>query len=561
MKQKLNPQKRLQPNDGSNLEQPSKLPQNSEPSVQTQNPGTDLSNQPDRFPKELLDIVREAGIEVKGAGAKGKGKRAKGTQKSAIASSSPNGLPSSPFVRKSQPSDEFASERHSPATEQNPHALPTLPDSIFPTLPCILQKVLAMAGSKEERDIMLMGSLTSFGACLPKFHGYYDGIKIFPYLYLFITAKASAGKGRLALCKQLVMPVHLLMRQESQRLKDQYEEDLQEYYQMRGKNSKIKKPVKPPELMLIIPANNSATGVFQLLYENGGKGLLFETEGDTLAQAFKADHGNYSDGLRKGAQHEAITYYRRTDREFVEILCTCIATVLSGTPEQVALLIHSAENGLLSRFIFYHMNIRPVWKDVFAAKGHKNLEEYFNQLGQEFLPLYKALNKYPEIEFSFSEAQQKQFNAYFEQIQQKYMTLQGIDYIATIRRMGLIAFRIAMVLSALRILETGDFSTQQVCSEVDFQTTLSMVNVLVKHSSHVFSELTQDKDASKPKDKMEQFLDQLPGKFNRTDFIALAKSLFIAESTAYRYISIFLERGLIFRELQGAYTKTELRRK
>ena len=47
------------------------------------------------------------------------------------------------------------------------------------------------------------------------------------------------------------------------------------------------KPIKPLEKMLIIPANNSATGVFQLLSENEGSGLLFETEGDTLACAFK----------------------------------------------------------------------------------------------------------------------------------------------------------------------------------------------------------------------------------------------------------------------------------
>jgi hypothetical protein len=436
--------------------------------------------------------------------------------------------------------------------------LPTLPDSIFSTLPELLQKVVAVAGSKEERDIMLLGSLVSLGACLPKVHGYYDGMKVFPHLFLFVTARASAGKGRLALCKQLIMPVHLLLRQESERLKEQYDLDLEEYYKMRRKNSSIKRPAKPPELMLIIPANNSATGMFQLLHENGGCGLIFETEGDTLAQAFKFDHG-FSDGFRKGFQHEAITYYRRTEREFAEILCSCIAAVLSGTPNQVASLIPSAENGLLSRFLFYHMNIRPVWKDVFAANGHKKLEEYFDQLGHEFLPLYKALKVHPEIEFCLSKAQQQQFNAFFTQIQEKYMTLQGIDYMATIRRLGLIAFRLAMTFSALRILETGNYSTQQTCSEVDFQAALSMVRILVKHSSHVFSELQKDTKCAKPKDMMQQFLEQLPTKFNRTDLLDLAKSLSIAERTAYKYITIFCEKSLIFRGLHGTYTKAEVK--
>ncbi|MDR1653326.1 MAG: DUF3987 domain-containing protein [Prevotellaceae bacterium] len=38
--------------------------------------------------------------------------------------------------------------------------------------------------------------------------------------------------------------------------------------------------------VLFVPANNSATGLFQILNDNKGVGLLFETEGDTLAQTF-----------------------------------------------------------------------------------------------------------------------------------------------------------------------------------------------------------------------------------------------------------------------------------
>jgi hypothetical protein len=39
-------------------------------------------------------------------------------------------------------------------------------------------------------------------------------------------------------------------------------------------------------------ANSSATAFFQILNDNNGVGLMFETEGDTLAQIFKSEHGN-----------------------------------------------------------------------------------------------------------------------------------------------------------------------------------------------------------------------------------------------------------------------------
>lgn len=85
--------------------------------------------------------------------------------------------------------------------------------------------------------------------------------------------------------------------------------------------------------MLFIPANSSAKGTFELLFQNEGSGLIFETEGDTLAQTFKSEHGNYSDGFRNAFHHETISYYRRTDSEYVEIPSPRISTVLTGTPD------------------------------------------------------------------------------------------------------------------------------------------------------------------------------------------------------------------------------------
>jgi hypothetical protein len=233
----------------------------------------------------------------------------------------------------------------------------TFPDSLFTQLPSFLRRVTEVATSKEERDILLLGSIVSISACLPKFWGIYDGKKCFPNLFLFITAQASAGKGRLSFCKELVKPVHRSLREEAANLKQIYELEMLEYNAKKGKEEGIEKPARPAERMLFIPANNSTTGVFQLLFDNNGSGLIFETEGDTLAQAFKSDYGNYSDGFRKAFHHETISYYRRTDREYVDIERPCLSTVLSGTPKQVSALIPSAENGLFSRFIFYYMNV------------------------------------------------------------------------------------------------------------------------------------------------------------------------------------------------------------
>ena len=79
---------------------------------------------------------------------------------------------------------------------------------------------------------------------------------------------------------------------------------------------------------LLIPTNSSATAVYQTLNENNGIGLIFETEGDTLANTFNSDYGNYSDGFRKAFHHEAISYIRRKDKEYVSIANPCLSTLL-----------------------------------------------------------------------------------------------------------------------------------------------------------------------------------------------------------------------------------------
>lgn len=438
-----------------------------------------------------------------------------------------------------------------PATENV--GLPTFPDTIFPQLPEFLQKVVKIASFNEERDILLLGTIVTLSACFHKLFGIYDGKKIYSNMYIFITAQASAGKGRLVHCKQLVKPIHKHMREQAKILKQQYELEMMDYNERKGKDTSAEKPCKPPEKMLFIPANNSTTGVFQLLFDNEGRGLMFETEGDTLAQAFKTDYGNYSDGFRKAFHHETISYYRRTDREYVDIESPCLSGMFTGTPRQVSSLIPNAENGLFSRFIFYFMNIHPVWKNVFAISSDNGLDDYFDQLGNDFFGLYQTLACNPEIQFCLTAEQEEQFNAFFTQIQATYLSLQGLDYMATVRRLGIIAFRIAMILSALRIMEHGDLQERIICEERDFQSTLEIIRVLVQHASKVFSELPEESPLPKRKNQREKFLEALPASFNRQDYLKIAVSMTIPEKTAEGYITMFIKKGRIHREKQDHY--------
>ena len=435
--------------------------------------------------------------------------------------------------------------------------LPTFPAEIFSQLPDFLKQITKLAISLEDADLLLLGSLTVVSACLPKIVGIYGGVTVYPNLFLFVTAQASAGKGRLSLCRRLIEPIHQQLREVNQLEYEDYKRKQAEYVANK-KNPDSQQPEEPPLRVLFIPANSSATAVFQILGENKGEGILFETEGDTLAQTFRSEHGNYSDGFRKAFHHEKISYLRRKDREYVTLETPKLSAVLSGTPRQIQSLIPDAENGLFSRFMFYYMNLRLEWNNVFAApNGGESLDTIFNRYGHIFFDFYQVLKQCGEITFSLTKAQQEQFNAYFSDTQAEYYDTCGQDYIGTVRRLGLTAYRIALVLSVIRTMETSDFCPTLVCTDTDFNNTMQIIQVLIQHAARVFRMLPQIEDSNNAiqNEPRNLLLNALPPIFDRTLFLSTAQKLGIPPSTADKQIKRYIDRGLLLKITHNQYQK------
>lgn len=436
-----------------------------------------------------------------------------------------------------------------------PKRLPNFPESIFSELPVFFKKITCVGKTNDEKDLLLIGSLVALSVTLPTVYGVYHDKKHFANLYLFVSAQASAGKGRLNHLRKLVKPIHDSYREEYKKAKTVFEFELNNYNAQKKKNSDLEKPESPPMKLLFLPANNSSSGVFQLLNDNEGRGLIFETEGDTLANTFKSDFGNYSDGFRKAFHHETISFYRRTDREYVDLESPCLSAVLSGTPMQIQNLIPNAEDGLFSRFIFYYLNMNHEWLDVFANTSSTGLDEYFFNLGVEYLEFYNALLAHPSIRFELSPKQQTEFNIHFQKVFNKYFSLKGEDYIGTIRRLGLITFRIAMIFTAFRMMDTGELQGTLVCSDVDFSNALKLSEVLLVHSSYIFSQMPETAKPVKRLNKKESFFESLPEKFSRKEYLEVAASLNIQDKTAQYYIASFKSAGLLYHPQKNEYEK------
>ncbi|MCQ2608403.1 MAG: DUF3987 domain-containing protein [Bacteroidales bacterium] len=452
----------------------------------------------------------------------------------------------------------------SPLTICKEEPMPTFSNLIKDNLPYLLSQIVGKAKSDEDADLLILGSITVFSACLPNIYGVYNKRDVYPNLFVFITAQASAGKGRLSLCRKLVEPIQKHLRETNKAEYEDYKRKQAEYVANR-KNHDYEQPEEPPLRTLFMPANSSATSVYKVLNDNEGVGLMFETEGDTLANTFNSDFGNFSDGLRKAFHHEPISYNRRKENEFVELDKPKFSVLLSGTPRQITNLIPDAENGLFSRFLFYYMNIRMEWDDVFSDDDDCTDDSSFELLGHKFEEYYNSLKAMKPMRFCFTEPQRKEFNEFFKDIQQNYASILGLDILGSIRRLGIITFRIAMILSTLRMCDTGNYCTPIVCSDADFRSAITMAKILLRHTEKVFCSLpgNDKKDGNQDCSGQEStrikqiFLDNLPNSFDRKQFQEIAQALTIPETTADRFVKNWCQSGIIIHSSHGKYERAE----
>ena len=441
--------------------------------------------------------------------------------------------------------------------------LPLLDPSVYTNLPSILRKAVATMHIRQEKDLVLIGSIVTLSSVLLPFRTIFHGRTIFPNMFLFVPGPAGSGKGRLDFCYRLVRPIHNDKRELWQLQQEEYKQELDRYRALSKKEkANTTSPVKPPITLLRVPANCSATSFAEAMADNGNM-LMFETEGDTVVNTFKSDYGNYSDNFRKAFAHEEFGYLRRgNDSEEKEVQNPRLSVVLSGTPEQVKSLIPNAENGLLSRFIFYTLSATDEWLDGFSGYDTENpLEKVFDDLGAEVERYYQHLKSIQEVWFSLSFVQQQKFNDYFAEEKQRMKELNGDLYNASTHRLSWALLRISMILSALRCMDTGKVPEKIECTDTDFDTALSIIRTISQHNDYIFNVLnegvTEEVKVSETYSSAARatLLSILPDQFTSKDMKAAAVKISKSLRTVERQIRRAIQKGQVKELGKGSYQK------
>ena len=417
---------------------------------------------------------------------------------------------------------------------------PLIPQSVYDALPPILLESCTVFKEPRERDVYLTGALAILSGCLPNVSGVYGGSVVYPSLFSFILAPAASGKGALKFAKALADKYHSKVLAISLEDKKRYDENLAAFKMLKAKGKlepKQEMPQAPKFKVVYIPANTSNAKIIQHLDCNEGKGIICETEADTLGQTFKNEWGTYSDMLRKSFHHEKISVSRKTDGEFIEVDEPQLAVALSGTPKQVFNIISSAEDGLFSRFIFYVFKTGAVWLDPSPKGNPVNLTEYFSKQSQNVLKMVEYFET-DQMTLQLTEEQWDKFNPVFTSFLQQISTFVSEDALSVVKRFGLILYRFCMIFTAIRKFTEKDYHKEVYCLDVDFETALKLTKVYLQHSIIMFNNLPKQGEQGpfKSGQNKKQFLDTLPNRFSRKEAIELAKKFNMSERTVDSFL-------------------------
>ena len=443
----------------------------------------------------------------------------------------------------------------------------------------LMRPIIDNTPAPEDTDKMTISTIGMIAGLVPdNIYAVYGQREVYTPIDLAVYGDAASGKGELPHTLGIVKPLKREMEAAYRAKLADYQEEHALWEAKRTKDERMERgpePQEPEHCNPLIPGNSSATAALLQLKANGGWGLMFETEGDVIANSFKTDYGDYSTLLRKAAHHEPVSISRVRDKLFIEITKPRLGVFITLTPGQLQNLFPSFENGLPTRFIYYGLNRKLEWKDPFKVTG-KPLGEVFDEIGEQYLELHHEILKLGErkIQIVLSEEQQRRFNEFFSELLYEQFAMLGEGIESFIFRLGLSALRIMMVLTLLRRYSDwdrslplfGEHEQAIVCPDKDFRIAMTIVDTLVNHTAKIFAALNKEEDRNLFKhpvslsDVQKRLFVALPEEYTSAEVKETAVGLGINPDTARRYMGEFVKQQIARRITNGHYRKINVRR-
>jgi len=433
-------------------------------------------------------------------------------------------------------------------------------EDVFPLLPKVLREPCSFWTRPHKRDVFLTAALGVLSGCMPNVHGYWGADvpgPLRPNLYTTFVAGAAGGKGAGNFARRLTTDVAERVRAASERAVEDWKARKED---AEAAGEPFDEP-RPPERTLYIPANVSNSHLLETLSGQGGRGIVFSSEIDTLANAMGQDWGRFDSFLRKAYHHEADGQGRRKDG-VITVKDPSVSLVLGGTVRQFTNLINDPENGLYSRLCMYYFDASDRWQSQRPTrKGIERLER-FDGIARRVSEVWQQLKGRPtSLKFELQDTHWKLFDEAFAPIYNDVLQAGHPLLGSNVKRGGMWAFRIAMVSSVLRAhdesanLRSLDTLT---ASDMDVHVGLELAKTYVQHALRFAIQKLNVDEQRTPRDRrIAAMLQSVGDTFPSTDAYAAAKAagFDVSRRTLERDLKAAANRGMIQKETRYTWQK------
>lgn len=438
---------------------------------------------------------------------------------------------------------------------------PCFPKKVYDNLPDLINESINEDYFDREKDITLLSVLTALSAALPQTFGIYNRKKYTPHLFCLIIAPAANSKSCAQVGRHLLQKIHQSILTESIH---QYEAFEHRHNQWKVDFSRLKKtggncpvePKMPPFKILFIPATTSYSRMLAHIKDNAEQGgIIFDTEIDSFTNANKRDCGNFDNLTRKAAENEDIDSSYKTNGIIPLIVeFPILALFLTGTPGQVAELLTSSENGMVSRILLYTYREKPHWKEM--GDSSTTTADALEPLAEKTYQLYQFCLRHPMI-FHFTNHQWAKFNSIFSHLLDSTVLEGNDDLQAVVKRYAFMVMRLSMVQTRIRQFEKDDHSMHIYCDDVDFERSLQIILSCYQHSRLVVSSLPAPSvQPLRNPDIKRDFVDDLPASFTTQEAKVIGGNHGFSNRKVERLLSELT--GLKFNKVShGKYSKIQ----
>lgn len=416
-----------------------------------------------------------------------------------------------------------------------------------------IRSTLASFKDDRDRDVMLMGLLTVLGSTCARFLSFEYGKVRHTNMHTVIFGRSGCGKGKLPMLKHFVSWIDDIFDEENKAEQQRVREELR-----RAKEDDDPAPVEPAKTKCFtIPGDTYGAGLKELLRNNKGTGIIFETEAQTIVQRLKAGKASdWSDTLRKTFDNEEVRSYRKTTHELTRSGETYLSMLVSGTPGQVKSMIDNSEDGLFSRVLFYYLDVKRQWRNVYEDNLCE-VDKRMSKLGERWSQYIKrARGSHFTLTLTPGQKQRlfEVFNAMTEQNTEDAMT-------PFIQRLAIGAIKIMAILSFIRrdnpmeMLVPGKEYDMPV-DDGDFEAALAMVKPLYLHALFFLDLIPDNGIKSSGKSKTMIVLESMPETFMISEVVKAGEEKGISQGTMRNYISKCANNGTLEKgEMRGQYIK------